>query len=231
MIDALASAEPNRQIDAISQIAATPSERLSAEALAALVRCAGAPAKSVQLRTADALAAVAGAGDERAAATLRAALADSSRRMRWGAAYALARIGGDAFGMDSADAIAEALGDSDSDIRWAAAGLLARLGWRYPDEIRARLLRLSLPGDPNTRRMALYCIRDLGCCGTDIIAAIESALADDNRFVRLAAVSVLARLEDPGDEVTRILAASIESDPDAGVRGAARTALARMEKR
>jgi HEAT repeat protein len=227
----LADAEPRTQLKAIAKIAAAPGDRLPEEALAALVRCTGASAKPVQLRAADALAEIAHEGDERAASMLRAALSDSSRRMRWGAAYALSRIGGGAFALDAANAIAEALGDSDSDIRWAAAGLFAQLCLRYPDEIRTRLIELTGAGDRNARRMAFYCIRDMGCCGADIVAAIKRALGDDDRFVRLAAIAALARMEDTAGEAAGILAERAESDPDTGVRGAAKSSLARLLNR
>jgi len=231
LIDGLSGADPRIQSAAIANIAAAPGERVSDEVMAALVRCVGAAAKSVQLGAAKALAAIAGASDERAAAMLRAALRDPSPRMRWGAAFALSRIDGDAFGIDAVDAIAEALGNPDSDVRWSAAELLTRLGLRHPDEIRARLLELAGHGEPNVHRMALYCIRDLGCCGGDVIAAIERALADENRFVRLAAVSVLSRIDETGAEAARILNRCLESDTDAGVRGAAQSALAKLNRR
>ncbi|HVN63486.1 MAG TPA: HEAT repeat domain-containing protein, partial [Candidatus Binataceae bacterium] len=217
--------------EAIDEVAATPPERLSDEALSALVRCVGAPAKAVQLRAADALAAIARAGDERPAEILRAALSDTNRRIRWGAAFALSRIGGEAFGIDAIDAIAEALGDRDSDVRWAAAELIGRLCLGHPDEIRARLLKLCADADPNARRMALYCIRDVGCCGDDVTAAIERTLSDENRFVRLAAVAALSRIADAEGKAATILGASSDSDPDAGVRRAAQSALEKLGSR
>ncbi len=220
--------DPGRRLGAIELILSAPASLLSDEVLDALVGCVGAAQKAIQRRAIDALAMVAGSGDARIVERLRRALSSDDRRLRWGAAYALAQIGSGAFAMDVADALSEALSDDDGDIRWAAANLLVRLGREYPDEIRERLIVLGADNDHNARKMALYCIRDLGFGGADLLAVLERAVHDSDVHVRLAALAVLTRLTDASDAAAKLALSCLETDSDPGVRRAAAVALGNL---
>jgi len=223
----LASNDPSRQLAAIDSILSAPGIKLGGAALEALIACIGSERKSIQRRAIDALAALAG-GDSRVITSLKRTMSADNRRARWGAAYALAQIGDDSLAIDAADALCEALGDDDGDIRWAASVLMARLGRRYPDEIRARMLSIAASGNANARKMALYCIRDLAFAGADLVAVLENAVRDENVHIRLAALSVLAKLDDPSGRSAAITLGCLESDSDAGVRRAAAIAMGQV---
>jgi HEAT repeat protein len=221
----LSDIDPGRRLAAIDLILSAPAEPLSDEGVARLVSCVGAAQKTVQRRAIDALAMIAKSGDARIVERLRRALVGDDRRMRWGAAYALGQIGAGAFAMHVADALCEALSDEDGDIRWAAANLLVRLGRDYPEEIRARLIVLGADSDHNARKMALYCIRDLGFAGADLLAVLKHAVHDPDVHVRLAALAVLTRLTDASDAAAKLALECLETDSDPGVRRAAAVAL------
>jgi HEAT repeat protein len=220
--------DPVRRLGAIDLILSAPADPLSDEVLDALVGCVGAAQKTIQRRAIDALARVAESGDARIVERLRRTIGGDDRRMRWGAAYALGQIGGDAFAMHVADALSEALSDDDGDIRWGAANLIVRLGREYPDQIRARLIVLGADSDHNARKMALYCIRDLGLGGADLLAVLERAVRDPDVHVRLAALAVLTRLTGASDAAAKLALACLETDSDPGVRRAAAVALGNL---
>jgi HEAT repeat protein len=181
--------------------------------------------KSVQRGAIDRLVALAASGNGLVIEKLRDSIASADRRVRWASAYALAQIGADAFAMDSADALIEAMADDDGDIRWAATNLMVQLGRENFEEITNRLYKLASGSDHNARKMALYCIRDLKIGGPDLIPVVENAVHDSDVHVRLAALAVLARLHDAPDAAGRIMLKCLRSDPDAGVRRAAASAL------
>jgi HEAT repeat protein len=190
-----------------------------------LIRELGDEHKSVQLGAIDRLVALAAAGSAAVVEKLRESIANGDQRLRWAAAYALAQIGANAFAMDSADALIEAMADDDGDIRWAATNLMVRLGRENFEEITARLLKLAAGSDRNARKMALYCLRDLALGGPEVLAVVERAVHDSDVHVRLAALSVLAGMRDDSDAPARIVLECLKSDPDAGVRRAAASAL------
>jgi HEAT repeat protein len=228
VVSDLRDIDPARRLAAIELILLAPGERLSDDALDALVECVGAAQKTIQRKAIDALAALAESGDARIVARLRASIVGDDRRVRWGAAYALAQIGAGAFAMHVADALSEALSDDDGDIRWAAANLLVRLGHEYPDEIRERLIVLGADRDHNARKMALYCIRDLGFGGAELLTVLERAVRDPDVHVRLAALAVVTRLTDASDGAARLALGCLETDSDPGVRRAAAVALGNL---
>jgi len=195
-----------------------------------LIRELGDARKSVQRRAIDELVAIAASGEPVVIENLRESITSADRRVRWAAAYALGQIGAGAFAMDSADALCEAMADDDGDIRWAAANLMVRLGRDYLSEIGARLLRLAADGDHNARKMALYCIRDLEIAGPELLAVVEVAVYDSDVHVRLAALSVLARIRDASGQSVRIILECMKSDRDPGVRRAAAAALGNIRE-
>jgi HEAT repeat protein len=224
----LRDGDPGRRLRAIDLVLSAPAQPLSDDVLDALVRCVGAAQKTVQRRAIDALAAVAESGDARVVARLRESLRGDDRRMRWGSAYALAQIGASAFAMHVADALCEALSDDDGDIRWAASNLVVRLGRQYPAEIRERLIALGGDSDRNARKMALYCIRDLGIGGAALLAVLDRAVRDSDVHVRLAALAVLTGLDDASGAAASLALRCLESDTDPGVRRAAAVALGNL---
>jgi HEAT repeat protein len=154
---------------------------------------------------------------------LERALGGDDARLRWGAAYTLAAAGALTRGLWPA--VRETLALEDGDQRWAAAEITCRLVTAHPgmsDEVRGAL------GDDNPvlRKMALYCLRDLGV--SDLSRVAYQSLPDPEPGVRLAALSALARARPEGaDAATCAEAASrlVVEDPDAGVRRAAAATL------
>lgn len=186
--------------------------------------------KSVQRRAIDRLVELAASGNTLVATRLRDSISSADRRVRWASAYALAQLGAPAFAMDSADALAEAMADDDGDIRWAATNLMVRLGRENFEDIAARLFRLAAAGERNTRRMALYCIRDLEIGGPELLAVLAIAAHDSDVHVRLAALAVLAKIREASDAPARIMLEFLKSDADAGVRRAAASALGNLSR-
>jgi HEAT repeat protein len=184
--------------------------------------------KSIQRRAIDRLVELAASGNTLVRERLRDLIKSADRRVRWASAYALAQIGAGAFAMDSADALAEAMADDDGDIRWAATNLMVRLGRENFENITARLFKMAASSERNTRRMALYCIRDLEITGPQLLAVVENSIRDSDVHVRLAALSVLAKVRDASGPAARIMLECLKSDPDAGVRRAAASALGNL---
>ncbi|MGC2755510.1 HEAT repeat domain-containing protein [Candidatus Binatus sp.] len=194
-----------------------------------LIRKLGDAHKTIQRRAIDELVAIAAIGNPLVTERLRESVASADRRVRWAAAYSLGQIGAGAFAMDSADVLCEAMGDDDGDIRWAATNLMVRLGRENLVEIGARLLKLAADSDHNARKMALYCIRDLGIAGPELLDVVEGAVHDSDLHVRLAALSALSRIRDASGRAVRIILECMKSDSDAGVRRAAASALGNIQ--
>ena len=152
-------------------------------------------------------------------AALRDAIADADPRRRWSAAFVLYRAGSrddDVFA-----AALEALGVEDGDVRWAAAEIAVALA-ASDGERRCRIRELAATRDAAGRKMALYCLRDLG---ESEEAVLVDALAADNAGVRMAAVACFSRLPVLSEDGVDALLAAVEGDADAGLRRAATVAL------
>ncbi|TMA71029.1 MAG: hypothetical protein E6J69_00715 [Deltaproteobacteria bacterium] len=190
--------------------------------LEALALCLGHDHKLVQRRAAEAFAALDRRGTP-VRAVLAAALRSTAARQRWGAAYALALLG--APPRDTLPVLLETLGEDDGDLRWAAARIVVRM--RDEPELVRMLAELAARGRGPQRKMALYCIRDLGAPSTDAEGVAAAALGDPDVGVRLAALSTL-----PAVAVDRVTAShrllSLLEDPDGGVRRAAAVALGEL---
>ena len=148
-------------------------------------------------------------------------------RPRWSVAYALGRIA-----RPSAlclEVLADGLGSGDQDLRWATQLLLTDLGKRYP-EVRERLQGLLRRGSATQRRMAVYCLRDMGAAGTGLADALLGAVRDPEPLVRVAVVTSLAKAPEVGAAALEALRSAAASDPDARVRNAAAFALTRHEE-
>jgi hypothetical protein len=117
------------------------------------------------------------------------ALGSPLARQRWGAAFALARLGDPP--LETLPVVLETLGGDDGDLRWAAAEILRRV----PERARVveALEGLLRTGNGAQRKMSLYCLRDLGARAPEIEQSALWALGDELRDVRLAAIAWLAR--------------------------------------
>jgi HEAT repeat protein len=138
------------------------------------------------------------------------ALADPVLSLRWGATYAWSLIG--TVPASAQATLIELLGDADGDLRWAAGALLKRLAERDRASVVADLIA-SVRQVPNARKMALYCLRDLGA-GEAIAPALSVLAADDELETRLAALATVAALEADHAIAARRIAALVEdADP------------------
>jgi HEAT repeat protein len=153
-------------------------------------------------------------------ARIEAALAAGDAHTRWGAAFALAR--GAAVGSAVLGACVEALGAADGDVRWAAAEIVCNAA-RADSSITQQLADAAASPSPERRKMALYCLRDVGSRNAALFAA---GLADADRGVRLAAISALARCASLDAPAAVRVAAALRAERDEGVRRAAAATLA-----
>ena len=178
--------------------------------LESLVACLGHPAKAIQRPAADAFRALTEHGIA-VEALLTAALDAPDPRLRFGAAYALARVGPPP--PAALPALLAALSLDDGDVRWAAAELIGRTEPRAMAV--AGLLPLVAGGNAPQRKMALYCLRDLDAASEDVDRAAVSALDDSDGGVRLAAMAMLARLANTNRDAAAdgILKALSAEDP------------------
>lgn len=228
---ALNDAAPEARLEAISEVAEDPTIALSEPALDALVACVGANRKVIQRRAAEALAGLA-LHDARIIEKLRAALSHADSRARWGAAYALGLVTLEgALDLAAMPALIEAIASSDGDVRWAAAELIVRLGKTHRDAVSMRLIELTRTGNLNARKMALYCLRDVGGPREELLGVAESCSGDHQSLLKMAALSLISRIENPGERATTLAIRLLEADPDAGVRRCAAVALGHLANR
>ncbi len=184
----------------------------------------GSRNKAIQRDAVERLADAAADGARRSAAAFRRALSNPNPRVRWVAAYGLARLD-DASG---ADVLCEGLSSADPDLRWASARTLARLALSS-EPTQAVLVGLARSGkEPVARRMALHSLRYLGASGEEILSVAEGAARSRAKLVRLAALSLLAELNDCSGRAAGVASAMLESDSDPGVRRAAAAALGKL---
>jgi HEAT repeat protein len=224
----LDDADPEARLAAIREVADHPQATLTEPALDALVRSLGANRKILQRRAAEALAALS-LHDSRVVGKTRAVLSHHDSRARWGAAYALGLLNlDDALDLRALPALVEAIASSDGDVRWAAAELLVRLGKTHRDAVSSQLIALANDGNLNARKMALYCLRDVGGARDELLAAAESACADHQSLLKMAALALITRIENPGDRAAALALRLLEGDPDAGVRRCAAVALGHL---
>jgi HEAT repeat protein len=219
------------RLAAIHEVSENPQLTLAEPALDALIQCLGAGRKVIQRRAAEALAALA-LHDARVLEKLRAILSHHQPRARWGAAYALGLVNlDDALDLRALPVLLEALARDDGDLRWAAAELIVRLGKKHRDPVSKQLIELAKDGNLNARKMALYSLRDVGGPREELLAAAESCCDDHQSLLKMAALSLIPRVEDPGDRAAALAIRLLESDPDGGVRRCAAVALGHLGNR
>jgi HEAT repeat protein len=215
---------------ALVELAARPLAERSAlidgEVAAALIGLLASERRSEQRCAAEAIARLV-ADHAAVSAALRAALVAPTQRTRWGAAFALARS---PLPLDPAlwPAVREAMALDDGDQRWAAAELAARLAKAHPQVLDD--LRRTLGDSAATlRKMALYCLREVG--PPDLAPLALSRLDDPEPSVRLAALAALVHV--PGGTTERrdsalAVARRLDADRDPGVRRAAAATLGNL---
>ena len=146
---------------------------------------------------------------------------------RWPVAYALGQITRPS--APCLEVLAWGLGSGDQDLRWATQLLLTDLGKRYP-EVGARLEGLLLHGSPTQRRMAVYCLRDIGEAGAGLPPALLKAIQDPEPLVRVAVITTLAKAPKVGREALDALRSAAADDGDVRVRNAAGFAVKRLSE-
>jgi HEAT repeat protein len=119
-----------------------------------------------------------------------------SSRVRWGAAFALSRSGG--VPAAALPTLLDALDAEDRDLRWAASDLLVRQVPVWGSRAARSLVELVGSGTARQRKMALYCLRDIGrnigAGGEGSEEVVRRALGDGDVDVRLAAVAALVKV-------------------------------------
>ena len=217
LAEALASGESARQLLALDALLECDRRGPLPDPLFGLALDAlGHERKAVQRNAAQVLALWSRATPE-IAERLRALLRGGPLRHRFGAAFALAKIGPDPATLP---VLLETLGEADGDMRWAAAALVIDLA-RERADLRRAIAALAREGTAGQRKMAIYCLRDLGETSPELEAILAASLDHADAGVRLAALAGLGRLFAGGEAALRAVLRVARDDPDPGVRRAA----------
>ncbi len=161
---------------------------------------------------------------EAVAELLRRALHGGDPRLRWGAAFTKARLAPPEPGL--LPTLVEALASQESDVRWAAARILVDLGRLHREALPVAVGLARTDPNPEVRRMALFCLRELAPEEPVTVDALLDASQDADRQVRRAALASMAALRAPSPEIAARLAQVLEDDPDPAARRLAAAALA-----
>jgi HEAT repeat protein len=150
-----------------------------------------------------------------------AALGDARAGVRDTAAYALTRLVAISPRALPTVISAEArvLGDADEEVQAEATAALITLGPGSDITVPAMIEVLGRNANPSARVHAAQVLGALGQGARAAIPVVIGALADSSASVRLVAVSALARLGLPADQLGAVARAS--TDSDAAVRAAA----------
>jgi len=154
--------------------------------------------------------------------SLNRLLQEVSSETRWPVAYTLGQISQPS--SSCLDTLIEALGSEDPDIRWATLQLLIRLG-KNDERILPLVSDLLNSESPTQRRMAVYCLRDLGL--EDRSVQLQ-CLGDADPLVRVAAVIALSKQSQLSEDVLSVLVRLNSNDTESRVRSAAGFALERL---
>lgn len=155
--------------------------------------------------------ALAGMEAREAIPSLVAALGDPHQGVRWKAAEALGRMGGDAL-----PAMAKALESPDPDVRWRAAVVLGDIGGAAAAEALVRALR------DDDRYVRSRAEQALGRIGPEAVGPLLSLLAGGTSRDRQAAAAALGWTRDPR-AIGPLVGALGDGDP--ALRDAAASAL------
>jgi HEAT repeat protein len=152
-------------------------------------------------------------------------LQDPRRKKLWPIAYTLAQLS--APSSRCFDVLIQGLGSEDQDIRWATILLLTRLG-KKDERITPLLLELLKIGTATQRRLAVYCLRDMGMEDETVLERVIQTLRDPDPLVRVAAVTSLKFSAEVGKEGLDLLLHLFSKDPDSRVRCSAAITLAQL---
>jgi HEAT repeat protein len=219
------AADPLGRRTALERFAASTAP-LDGAAIVAVVACLDTPLKAVQRRAADLLSQVEAGARTEVVSRLRTAIVSDNPRLRWGATYALGRLGIVEPAMIGP--LLEALGQQDGDQRWAAVDLLIACACSHPELVKSTLLDAAADPEPERRKMALYALRNVAPASPDVHQATLRGLRDPAVGVRFAALSALARLEPIPPEASALVLALCRGDPDAGLKRAALCTLGQV---
>lgn len=222
ILAALRSADLRARVAALDALAASGAP-LGAPLALAVAACVDVGVKAVQRRAADVLRLADDTARPAVLAALHAGLAAADASRRWGAAYALGQLGV----LDPAllPPLVETLASRDGDRRWAAAALLVACGRAAVGDVVAAMRTVLAAPAPESRKMALYVLRDLGVDDPETAGVVLAAAADADVSVRLAALAALARLVPRMPAACDAALRLAREDPDLGVRRAAVSAL------
>ena len=195
------------------------------EKIAALIKSLNHRDKKVIRQAADGLISMAGAMPQ-VVESLRAVLEKSPVEKRWPIAYVLAHVS--PLSTPCLDVLMDALDIGDPDIRWAVALLLVRLAKKSAPGVITHLVDLVKSGRPTQRRMAVYCLRDIGAQDPLSRQALLDALSDPDPLVRVATVTSLKALPEIGRDALGRLLQLVSKDADSRVRASAAFALAHL---
>ena len=193
----------------------TPPTPLAPDICRSLLQCLGHNQKNVQRAAAAQLIRFAPHQPEIFTA-LTHTLSDPDSRVRWTAAFTLSQL--DLPSPAPLPILIENLGHQESDLRWAAATALLRLAEQHRRAVVAAMIHLVYADNAVQRRMALYCLRDLGQTGHEAQAAYLASLNDADAMVRLGGLSCLGRLQLTSVTVRETILRLLFNDPDMGVR-------------
>ncbi|MEE9145427.1 MAG: HEAT repeat domain-containing protein [Candidatus Binatia bacterium] len=157
--------------------------------------------------------------------SLNRLLQDPHRKKLWPIAYTLAQLS--APSSRCLDVLIEGLGSEDQDIRWATFLLLTRLG-KKDERITPLLLDLLKTGTATQRKIAVYCLRDMGMGDETVLERVIQTLRDPDPLVRVAAVTSLKSRAEVGKDGLDLLFHLFSEDPDSRVRCSAAITLAQL---
>jgi hypothetical protein len=220
----LASRDPDARAAACAEMAADPAGVLFADALAEAL---GDPVKAVAQAASDALVSLARGHDVGEA--LRRALHSGEPPRRLWAALSLARLSPPE--LRWLPALVAGLDFDDGKLRWKAARLLVETGRLY-SEVLPVLLGVAAGDRPTARRMAYFCLRELGPDDPRVAAALLAGTRDPDLEARRAAHAGLAALLEPPDPVLEALSGILDdAAADGACRRIATVALAELGAR
>lgn len=218
LIAALASDEPRRRRAALERLAMAE-DAPTGVVLDGVIACLAVPERVVQRLAAEVLERVEAQGRSALIDRLRDAMVGNDPHGRWGAVYALGRLG--LADRTMIPPLVDALGGDDGDRRWAAATLLAACARAATEIAIPALVDAAADPDHARRKMALYVLRDAAPTHPETRRLAVHGLDDPAVGVRFAALAALARIRPVAAEACARVVVLASTDADDGVRRAA----------
>jgi len=223
LIEAFASRDAATRRDACARAVTDPSAVVWCDRLAERL---SDPSDAVRDAASRALVAI--GRDHDVAPLLKRVLRQRDRSGRWAAARALARLGPPSLLL--LPTAVETFGSLRSSERWEAAHLVVDLGRSEPEV--ADLLRgLAQSGEPSTRRMACFCLRELTPGDPRSHSVLLATAQDPDPELRRAAYTALAGLLDPAPALLEALEQAERRETSPACRDQATRALRELTRR